>query len=47
MLKKQKDGSEIVNSILSSGQSVTDPQGSWTGKPMDEDEVPVQDADDL
>lgn len=25
----------------------TDPQGSWTGRPLDPHEVPVQDADDL
>lgn len=25
----------------------TDPQGSWTGRPLDPQEVPVQDADDL
>ena len=25
----------------------TDPQGSYTGRPEDRDEVPVQDADDL
>lgn len=25
----------------------TDPQGSWTGCPLDPYEVPVQDADDL
>ena len=25
----------------------TDPQGSWTGLPMNEHEIPVQDADDL
>ena len=25
----------------------TDPQGSWTGKPEDPTEKPVQDADDL
>lgn len=25
----------------------TDPQGSWTGRPLDPGEVPVQDADDL
>ena len=25
----------------------TDPQGSWTGTPVDPDEVPVQDVDDL
>ena len=27
--------------------SPTDPQGSWTGRPEDETELPVQDADDL
>lgn len=27
--------------------SQTDPQGSYTGRPWDADEVPVQDADDL
>jgi len=25
----------------------TDPQGSWTGRPADPREEPVQDADDL
>lgn len=25
----------------------TDPQGSYTGRPEDEMEIPVQDADDL
>jgi len=25
----------------------TDPLGSYTGRPSDKDEVPVQDADDL
>ena len=27
--------------------SDTDPQGSYTGRPADEDDIPVQDADDL
>ena len=27
--------------------SATDPQGSWTGRSVDEDDLPVQDADDL
>lgn len=27
--------------------SATDPQGSWTGLPLEPDELPVQDADDL
>lgn len=25
----------------------TDPMGSWTGQPLDPNDVPVQDADDL
>ena len=25
----------------------TDPQGSYTGKPVDPEEIPAQDADDL
>ena len=25
----------------------TDPMGSWTGQPLDPNEIPVQDADDL
>ena len=26
---------------------VTDPNGSYTGRPFDRDEKPIQDADDL
>jgi hypothetical protein len=38
-MKKQKlEDTEIYN---------TDPNGSYTGKPVDENETPVQDADDL
>ena len=29
------------------GAIVTDPQGSYTGRPVDSMETPVQDADDL
>lgn len=38
---------DAVRRIVETPPSNTDPQGSWTGKPMDEDNVPVQDADDL
>lgn len=38
---------DAVRRIVETPPSNTDPQGSWTGKPMDEDDVPVQDADDL
>ena len=47
-MKKQKPKeSEVVQSIMDSFQSFTDPLGMWTGKPADEEDVPVQDADDL
>lgn len=36
-----------VEQIVTQTPSSTDPMGSYTGKPMDLDEVPVQDADDL
>lgn len=26
---------------------ITDPNGSYTGRPLDQDERPIQDADDL
>ena len=38
---------EAVRQIMEQEPSCTDPQGSWTGLPEDENEVPVQDADDL
>ena len=47
--KKKKNGSawEVVDAYVSKKQQKTDPQGSWTGKPRDKDEIPVQDVDDL
>ncbi len=45
--KQPKAPSEPVRQIMNEGPSGTDPLGSWTGKPSDEYEVPVQDADDL
>lgn len=39
--------SAVVNSIINEPPSDTDPFGSYTGKPKDPNEVPVQDADDL
>ncbi len=38
---------DIVNAIINQGPSKNDPNGSYTGKPLDPNEVPVQDADDL
>ena len=37
----------LVPEIFAQQPSLTDPQGSWTGLPMNELDVPVQDADDL
>ena len=38
---------EVVNAYLSKDNLKTDPNGSYTGKPLDKYEKPVQDADDL
>ena len=47
MKKRRKQAPEAVREIMEEGPSFTDPQGSWTGLPMNELDVPVQDADDL
>ena len=38
---------EVINAYLSKDNLKTDPNGSYTGKPLDKYEKPVQDADDL
>ncbi|MGN0778274.1 MAG: hypothetical protein ACI4MJ_03925 [Aristaeellaceae bacterium] len=45
-MRRPKD---MVKAIIREQQkkNPTDPLGSWTGVPLDEDEEPVQDADDL
>lgn len=56
--KKRKNPEEIIpipplfppyggQQVVPWFPSVTDPQGSWTGKPEETEEIPVQDADDL
>lgn len=47
MKKRRKQEPEAVREIMEEGPSFTDPQGSWTGLPMNEHELPVQDVDDL
>lgn len=44
--KRHKD---MVEAIIRQAQasSPCDPLGSWTGVPWDEEDTPVQDADDL
>lgn len=43
----KKDAEKIIQEIVNQPPSPTDPNGSYTGKPKDKREVPVQDADDL
>lgn len=33
--------------VISNPTSPTDPQGSYTGNPLEKGEIPIQDADDL
>ncbi len=45
-MKERKKSSQ--NRAGHNTEIITDPQGSWTGVPVDdEDSMPVQDADDL
>lgn len=39
--------SGVVADVPMSALIVTDPNGSYTGRPVNPDEKPVQDADDL
>ena len=43
----QKNKKDPVEEIIHMAPSKTDPQGSYTGKPLEPGEVPVQDSDDL
>jgi len=48
--KKQKKNKQIdrkTNQMILSFSSKQDPEGSYTGKPVKQNEPPVQDADDL
>ena len=47
--KKSRRPRQLTEALRWAAQrrSPTDPQGSWTGVPLDRDEEPVQDADDL
>lgn len=44
---KAKGNTPLVNSIVNQPPSKEDPMGMYTGNPLDENDVPVQDADDL
>ncbi len=45
--KKWTDPMEKAMELADFSAVKTDPQGSYTGRPLDPYEVPVQDADDL
>ena len=45
--KKQTKVEEVVKSYTDKQSIKSDPNGSWTGRPKDKNEIPVQDADDL
>ena len=53
MIKKEKKPMKITTHppmegpMNNSGLFFADPQGSYTGRPVDRGELPVQDADDL
>lgn len=45
--KAQKKAREVVDAYVGKNQIKSDPMGSWTGKPKNPADTPVQDADDL
>lgn len=45
--KMTKKVEEVVNSYVDDHSFKLDPNGSWTGRPIYENDKPVQDADDL
>ncbi len=46
-MKDRINRDKIIKEIVNRRPSKTDPNGSYTGKPKDKNEKPVQDADDL
>jgi len=45
--KVMEKAKEVCRSYVDKDSFRTDPNGSYTGRPADEKEIPVQDADDL
>ena len=45
--KKAVENTPLVNELVNAPPSGTDPFGMYTGNPLDENDVPMQDADDL
>ena len=46
-MNRKKSAEQIAREIANQPPSPTDPNGSYTGKPVDQHEQPMQDADDL
>lgn len=46
MKKNISNSKKVVLTLKSTGKK-TDPQGSYTGRPLNKNEKPVQDSDDL
>ncbi len=46
-MHETKDMSEKVKRVMETKPAKNDPNGSYTGVPIDKGETPVQDADDL
>ena len=45
--KAMRRAKTVADSYVDEKQIKLDPNGSWTGVPRDDGEVPTQDADDL
>ncbi len=45
--KKDKKVLEVIKAFVTRNSKKTDPNGSYTGVPINKNEVPTQDADDL
>ncbi len=47
VLRPDPKTQSVIDAFVSPKMKKSDPQGSYTGKPVNKNEVPVQDADDL
>lgn len=47
MKEKNIEKNQVIQAIIRQHASDTDPDGSYTGRPQNKNEKPVQDADDL
>jgi hypothetical protein len=46
MKKTNSKAKKVVEALKNTGKK-TDPQGSYTGRPLNKNEKPVQDSDDI